>query len=53
MNVKKIMPNCEIRSKLTLRTTEKRYLRCSSVAIVNFEQVSHAILVSRLLALNE
>ena len=40
---------CEICSKLTLKTPERRYQRCSGVFIVNFEQISFIILVFPLL----
>ena len=40
---------CEISSKLTIKTAERRHWRCSSVFIVNFEQISHIVLVVLLL----
>ena len=39
----------EISSKLTIKTPEWRQLRRSGVFIVNFEHVSHIVLVSILL----
>ena len=36
---------CEIYSKLTVKTTERRQCRHSVVFIVNFEQISRIILV--------
>ena len=36
---------CEICSKLTLKTPERRYWRRSGVFIVNFEHISHLVLV--------
>ena len=35
----------EICSKLTIKTPERRYWRCSGVFIVNFEHISHLVLV--------
>ena len=32
---------CEISSKLTIKTAERRHWRCSSVFIVTFERISH------------
>ena len=43
---------CEICSKLTIRTSERRKWRCSGVFIVNFEPISHLFQVFPLLALN-
>ena len=42
---------CEIGSKLTIKTTEQRHWRRSGVFIVDFEPVSHIVLVFPLLAL--
>ena len=42
----------EIYSKLTIKTPEQVHWRRSGVFIVNFEQISHIVLVSRLLTLN-
>ena len=36
---------CELCSKLTTKTPERRHLRRSSVFIVNFEHISHIALV--------
>ena len=36
---------CEICSKLTIKTPERRYWRRSGVFIVNFEHVSHLLLI--------
>ena len=36
---------CEICSKLTIKTTERRHLRRSGVFIVNFEHISHFVLL--------
>ena len=44
---------CEICSKLTIETLERRQLRRSGVFIVNFEQISHIILAYPLLTLNK
>ena len=43
---------CEICSKLTIKTPERRDWRRSSVCIVNFEHISHLVLVFLLLTLN-
>ena len=45
---------CEICSKLTLKTPERRYKhwRSSGVSIVNFEHISHLVLVFLLLTLS-
>ena len=44
---------CEIYSKLTVKTPERRQLHCSGVFIVNFEHISHLVLVSLLLTLSK
>ena len=36
---------CEICSKLTIKTSERRYWCCSGVFIVNFEYIWHLVLV--------
>ena len=38
--------------KLTLKTPERRQWRCSGAFIVNFEHISHFVLVFLLLTLN-
>ena len=43
---------CEISSKLTIKTLERRHWRRSSVFIVNFEHISHLVLMFLLLTLN-
>ena len=43
---------CEICSKLTIKTVERRHWRRSAVFIVNFEHISHLVLVFLLLNLN-
>ena len=43
---------CEICSKLTIKTPERRQWRRSGVFIVNFEHISHLVLVFLLLTLN-
>ena len=43
---------CEICSKLTIKTPERRHWCRSGVFIVNFEHVSHLVLVLLLLTLN-
>ena len=44
---------CEICSKLTIKTLERRYWRCYGVFIVNFEHTSHLVLVFLLLTLSK
>ena len=44
---------CEIHSKLTMKTPEWRRWRRSGVFIVNFEQISHIVLVFSMLTLNK
>ena len=44
---------CKICLKLTIKTLERRQWRRSSVFIVNFEHISHLVLVILLLALNK
>ena len=43
---------CEICSKLTIKTPERRHWRRSGVFIVNFEHISHLVLVFLLLTLS-
>ena len=43
---------CEICSKLTIKTPERHHLRCSGALIVNFEHISHLVLVFLSLNLN-
>ena len=43
---------CEICSELTIKTPEKRHWRRSSVFNINFEHLSHLVLVFLLLTLN-
>ena len=44
---------CEICSKLTIKTRERRQWRRSGVFIVNFEHILHPVLVFLLLTLNK
>ena len=44
---------CEICSKVTIKTPERRQCRRSGVFIVNFEHISHHFLVCILLTLNK
>ena len=44
---------CEICSKLIIKTTERRHRRLYIVFIVNFEHISHIVLVFLLLTLNK
>ena len=43
---------CEICSELTIKTPERHQWPCSGVFIVNFEDISHHILVFLLLTLS-
>ena len=43
---------CEICSKLTIKTPERRQWRRSGVFTVNFEHISHLVLVILLLTFN-
>ena len=43
---------CKICSKLTIKTPQRRQWRRSGVFIVNFEHISHLLLVFLLLTLN-
>ena len=49
VNNKNIRARCEICSKLTIKILERRYWRRSGIFIVNFEHVSHLVLVFLLL----
>ena len=42
---------CEICSKLTIEIPKRHHWRCSGVFIVNFEHISHFVLVFPLLSL--
>ena len=44
---------CEICLKITIKTIERHHWRCSGLFIVNFEQISHIILVFPLLTLDK
>ena len=52
VNNRNTRTRCEIRSKLTMKTPERRQWRRSGVFIVNFERISHLVLVFLLLTLN-
>ena len=52
VNNKNSRARCKICSKLTIKTPERRHWRWSGVFIVNFEHISHLVLVFRLLTLN-
>ena len=52
LNNRKTRTRCELCSKLTLKTPERRQWRLSGVFIVNFEHISHLALLSLLLILN-
>ena len=52
VNNRNTRTRCEICSKLTRKTPERRHWRRSGVFIVNFEHISHLALVFLLLTLN-
>ena len=52
LNNGKTRTRCELCSKLTLKTPERRQWRLSGVFIVNFEHIPHLALLSLLLILN-
>ena len=52
VNNRNARTRCEICSKLTIKTPERRHWRRSDVFIVNFEHISHLVLVFLLLTLN-
>ena len=52
VNIRNTRTRCEICSKLTIKTPKRRQWRRSGVFIVNFEHVSHLVLVFLLLTLN-
>ena len=51
-NNRNIRTRCEICSNLTIKTPERRQWRHSGVFVVNFEHISHFVLVFLLLTLN-
>ena len=53
VNNRNTRTRCEICSKLTIKTPERRQWRRSGVFIVNFEHISHLVLVFLLLTLNK
>ena len=52
VNYRNIRKRCEMCSKLTIKTPKPRQWHRSGVFIVNFEHISHFVLVLLLLALN-
>ena len=52
VNNRNTRPRCEVCSKLIIKTPERHQWRRSSVFIVNFEHISHLVLVFVLLTLN-
>ena len=52
VNNRNTRTRCEICSKLTINTLERRQWRRSGVFIVNFEHISHLVLVFLLLTLS-
>ena len=53
VNNRNTRTRCEICSKLTIKTPELRQWRSSGVFIVNFEHISHLVLVFLLLTLSK
>ena len=51
-NIKNTRTMCEIWSKLTIKTPERRHWSRSGVFIVNYEQISHIVLLFPSLTLN-
>ena len=45
----KMLETCDICSKLTMETPERRHWRCSGVFIANFEHISHLFLIKKTL----
>ena len=52
VNNRNTKTRCEVCSKLTIKTPERRSWCRSSVFIVNFEHISHLVLVFLLLTLS-
>ena len=52
VNSRNTRARCDVCSKLTIKTPERRHWLRSSVFIVNFEHISHLALVFLLLTLN-
>ena len=52
INNKKTITKCEICSKLTIKTPEPRHWRLSGVFNINFDFISHLILMFLLLTVN-
>ena len=52
VNHRNTRTKCEICSELTVKVPERRHCRCSGIFIVNFEHISHLVLVFLLLNLN-
>ena len=53
INKRNIRKNCDICSKLTIKTPERRHWRRFVVFIVNFEHILHLLLVFLLLTLKQ
>ena len=53
VNNKNTKTMCEICSKLTMKKTERCYKRRSNVFFVNYEHISHIVLVLLLLTLKK
>ena len=53
VNNRNTRARCEICSKLTIKTPERRHWHRSAIFIVNFERISHLVLVFPLLTLSK
>ena len=53
VNYENTIPICEICSKLAIRTSEWYHWQRSGLFFVNFEQISHIVLVFPLVTLNK
>ena len=52
VNHRNARTRCEICSKLTIKTLERRQWRCSGALVVNFQPVSYLVLMFLLLTLS-
>ena len=53
VNNRNTKTRCEICSKLTIKLPDRRQWRCSGIFIVNFEHISHLVIVFLLLTLSK
>ena len=52
VNIRNTRTSCEMCSKLTIKISERRQWQRSGIFIVNFEHISHLVLVFLLLTLS-